>query len=258
MVLRWTEQCGAAGPRRLAHRARGARRERQQRAAADRAGRRPQPARGAARGRARLRRAGAREPARRRARLPAPRRRAHPDRLRPSALRLRPGAAGARPDARCFFTVTAFTLGHSVTLSLAALGFVHFPSRLDRGGDRRDDPAAGGGAGAPRPGPAPARCAARPGAWPAASACCTGSASPARWPRWGCRRDGDPAGVAQLQRSASRSGSCAFVALVLCAGWLRRGAARARARLAGSRAVTAMGTLAAYWCFERGAAALGL
>ena len=29
-----------------------------------------------------------------------------------------------------FYTVTAFTLGHSVTLSLAALGYVNFPSGL--------------------------------------------------------------------------------------------------------------------------------
>jgi hypothetical protein len=55
--------------------------------------------------------------------------------LLPGVLRRRDGVWQPVPDARPAFVnvlkiVTAFTVAHSITLSLAALGFVHLPSRL--------------------------------------------------------------------------------------------------------------------------------
>ncbi len=92
-----------------------------------------------------------------------------------------------RGGKRIFFTITAFTLAHSITLVAATLGWVHVPgppieamialsivfvaAEIVRG--------LGASRGSPR---------ARPGSWHSASGCCTASASPARWRKWDCHR----------------------------------------------------------------------
>jgi len=153
-------------------------------------------------------------------------------------------------------TVTAFTLGHSVTLSLAALGFVHFPSAWIE------------------------VLIAGTILWLAAEL----ALPPRDPPGWMRRAPWGMAGGFGLLHGLGFAGALAevglpdteiplallafnlgieigqlaFVALVLAAGWmLRRPLATAPLWLARAP-VTAMGALAAYWCLERGAAALGL
>ena len=129
VTARWTVDCGAARPGRRADRRRRPRRREDRRARCDLE---------LADGRAIDTVLRAREPSfvvpdrEHRVALASryvdARYRAHPDRLRSSALRLRSVAARRRHWRRCVATITAFTLGHSVTLTLAVLDVARVPS----------------------------------------------------------------------------------------------------------------------------------
>jgi hydrogenase/urease accessory protein HupE len=153
-------------------------------------------------------------------------------------------------------TVTAFTLGHSITLSLAALGFVHFPSAWIE------------------------VLIAGTILWLAAEL----ALPPRDPPDWMRRAPWVMAGSFGLLHGLGFAGALAevglpdaeiplallafnvgieigqlgFVAAVLAAAWLLRGPLAAVPQWLARAPVTAMGALAAYWCLERGAAALGL
>lgn len=153
-------------------------------------------------------------------------------------------------------TVTAFTLGHSVTLSLASLGFVRFPSAWIE------------------------VLIAGTILWLAAEL-----ALPQRDPPgWMRRAPWVMAGTFGLLHGLGFAGALAevglpdaeiplallafnvgieigqlsFIAAVVGAGWSLRGPLAALPQWLARAPVTLMGALAAYWCLERGAAALGL
>jgi hydrogenase/urease accessory protein HupE len=154
------------------------------------------------------------------------------------------------------YTVTAFTLGHSVTLSLAALGFVRFPSAwievviagtilLLAAELARSDPDPQG--------------AMRRAPWRVAGGfgLLHGVGFAGALAEVGLPEAEIPLALLCFNLGIE-VGQLAFVAAVLAAGWLCR-APLARAPGWLPRVpVTAMGVLAAYWCLERGASALGL
>jgi hypothetical protein len=161
-----------------------------------------------------------------------------------------------REGRRLVATVTAFTLGHSVTLSLAALGFVRFPSawievaiamtilwlaaELARA-----------------PGGAPSALRRWPWAMAGAFGLLHGLGFAGALAEVGLPEGEIPLALASFN-AGIELGQLAFVAIVLAAGWLlSRPLARAPGWLA-RVPVTAMGALAAYWCFERAVAALGV
>jgi hypothetical protein len=157
---------------------------------------------------------------------------------------------------RLLWTITAFTLGHSVTLSLASLGFVHFPSawievliagtilwlaaELARGAPAK-----------------PSALRSRPWLMAGLFGLLHGLGFAGALAEVGLPEGEIP--LALLSFNAGiECGQLAFVAVVLAGqrllarplegapGWLTRSP------------VTVMGTLAAYWCFERAASALGV
>jgi hypothetical protein len=160
---------------------------------------------------------------------------------------------GGRP---LFFTVTAFTLGHSVTLSLAALGYVHFPSAWI------EVLIAGTilllAAELARPDPDPQDLMRRrPWLVAGGFGLLHGLGFAGALAEVGLPADEIPLALLSFNLGIE-AGQLSFVALVLAAGWLlARPLARAPGWLAHAP-VTAMGALAAYWCLERGAAALGV
>jgi hypothetical protein len=157
---------------------------------------------------------------------------------------------------RLLWTITAFTLGHSVTLSLAALGFVHFPSawievliagtilwlaaELARG-----EPAQ------------PSALRRSPWLMAGAFGLLHGLGFAGALAEVGLPEGEIPLALLSFNVGIE-CGQLAFVVVVLAAqrvlarplegapGWLTRAP------------VTVMGTLAAYWCFERAASALGV
>jgi hypothetical protein len=156
---------------------------------------------------------------------------------------------------RLLWTVTAFTLGHSVTLSLAALGFVHFPSAwievliagtilwLAAELALPDDP----------------RRLARRAPWLMAGGfgLLHGLGFAGALAEVGLPEGEIPLALASFNVGIE-AGQLAFVAVVLGAGRLLAAPlAHAPAWLA-RVPVTAMGALAAYWCFARAAFALGV
>jgi hydrogenase/urease accessory protein HupE len=162
----------------------------------------------------------------------------------------------ARDVRRLLFTVTAFTAGHSVTLSLAALGFVRFPPApielaiavtiLVLAIELARDPAAEGGAERESP------LRRRPWAVAFAFGLLHGFGFAGALAQVGLPQEEIP--VALLAFNVGiELGQVAFVALVLAA---RRALAPV---LAGAPAwmarapITAMGALAVYWCLDRGA-----
>ena len=120
---------------------------------------------------------------------------------------------------RLLWTVTAFTAGHSVTLSLAALGVVRFPSApievaiavtilvlaLELRAQEKVRRAN-------------RRCAAAPGRSRSPSVSCTGSASRARWPRSACRRRRSPWRCSPSTSGSSSASSPSSRSCSRCAG----------------------------------------
>ncbi|HEX5068323.1 MAG TPA: HupE/UreJ family protein [Myxococcota bacterium] len=160
---------------------------------------------------------------------------------------------GGRP---LLWTVTAFTLGHSVTLSLAALGYVHFPSAWI------EVLIAGTilllAAELARPDPDP-RDLMRRLPWLVAGGfgLLHGLGFAGALAEVGLPADEIPLALFSFNVGIE-VGQLAFVAVVLAARWLlARPLERAPGWLAHAP-VTVMGALAAYWCLERGAAALGI
>ena len=155
-----------------------------------------------------------------------------------------------------FFTVTAFTLGHSVTLSLAALGYVHFPSAWI------EVLIAGTilllAAELARPDPDPHDVMrSRPWLVAGGFGLLHGLGFAGALAEVGLPADEIPLALLSFNLGIE-AGQLAFVLVVLAMGWLlARPLARAPGWLAHAP-VTAMGALAAYWCLERGAAALGI
>jgi hydrogenase/urease accessory protein HupE len=153
-------------------------------------------------------------------------------------------------------TVTAFTLGHSVTLSLAALGFVHFPSAWI------EVLIAGTilwlAAELALP-PDPSRLMRRkPWLMAGAFGLLHGLGFAGALAEVGLPQGEIPLALLAFNVGIE-VGQLAFVVLVLAALWLlRRGPLSHAPGWLARAPVTAMGALAAYWCFERSAAALGL
>jgi hydrogenase/urease accessory protein HupE len=154
------------------------------------------------------------------------------------------------------WTVTAFTIGHSVTLSLAALGFVEFPSAWIEVLIAGTILWLAAELALPRPDPqswmrrAPWRMAGSFGLL-------HGFGFAGALAEVGLPQAEIPLALAAFNLGIE-IGQLAFVAVVLLAQQLLR---RLRVELPGALArapVTAMGALAAYWCLERSAAALGL
>jgi hypothetical protein len=160
---------------------------------------------------------------------------------------------GGRP---LFFTVTAFTLGHSVTLSLAALGYVHFPSAWIEVVIAGTILLLAAELGRPDPDPHDAM---RRAPWLVAGGfgLLHGLGFAGALAEVGLPQDEIPLALASFNVGIEL-GQLAFVFGVLAA-WrvLARPLANAPAWLARVPA-TAMGALAAYWCLQRGATALGL
>jgi hydrogenase/urease accessory protein HupE len=159
---------------------------------------------------------------------------------------------------RLLWTITAFTLGHSVTLSLAALGFVHFPSAwievLIAGTILWLAAELARGETAPEKASALRR---RPWLMAGAFGLLHGLGFAGALAEVGLPEGEIPLALLSFNVGIE-CGQLAFVAVVLAAqrllarplegapGWLARAP------------VTAMGALAAYWCFERAASALGV
>ncbi len=151
-------------------------------------------------------------------------------------------------------TVTAFTAGHSVTLSLAALGFVHFPSAWIEVWIAATILWLAAELAPPEPDP---RRLMRRAPWAMAGAFGLlhglGFAG-------ALAEVGLPEGEIPLALFAFNVGieigQLAFVALVLAAGRILRGPLTRAPGWLARAPVTAMGALAAYWCLERGATAL--
>jgi hydrogenase/urease accessory protein HupE len=146
-------------------------------------------------------------------------------------------------------TVTAFTLGHSVTLSAAALGFVHFPTRwaetliafsiallaneLVRG---------------EREAPSPMRR--RPWAMSASFGLLHGFGFAGALAEVGLPGDEIPLALFAFNVGIELGQLCFVVAVVALRGAFGRWLALVPARFAPLPAY-AIGTLAAYWCFQR-------
>ena len=161
-----------------------------------------------------------------------------------------------RGGRRLVWTITAFTLGHSVTLSLASLGFVRFPSAWIE------------------------VLIAGTILWLAAELARGESAQPSALRRspWlvaggfgllhglgfagALAEVGLPEGEIPLAllsfNLGIEAGQLAFVAVVLAAQRLLARPLSAAPAWLTRAPVTAMGALAAYWCFERAASALGV
>jgi hydrogenase/urease accessory protein HupE len=160
---------------------------------------------------------------------------------------------GGRP---LLWTVTAFTLGHSVTLSLAALGYVDFPSAWI------EVLIAGTilllAAELARPDPDP-RDVMRRRPWLVAGGfgLLHGLGFAGALAEVGLPADEIPMALLAFNLGIEL-GQLAFVAVVLAAGWLLLQPLARVPRWLAQAPVTAMGALAAYWCLERGASALGI
>ena len=145
-------------------------------------------------------------------------------------------------------TITAFTLGHSVTLSLAALGLIGFPSQLVELAIAASIVALA----VELTRDAPGMLARAPWAMAGGFGLLHGMGFAGALAEIGLPQEEIP--LALLAFNAGiEAGQLAFVALALLAGALLRPLARRAPIPLGRVGAYAIGSLAAYWCFERAA-----